>query len=146
MINTMKTIRKAALLLLFVSVIGFASGCNETAPAEPLDYVGYETGEIDAEYDKNLFFRNEYNLESADPSVIYVSEGEWAGWFFATGTNSGSGFKIYRSQNLTDWESAGEGFVRPTNIRFRIISESRSPLSREVLILLSAESTPTEKP
>ena len=46
-----KTIRKAALLLLFTYVVCLAAGCNEPTPAEPLDYIGYEYGEIDAEYD-----------------------------------------------------------------------------------------------
>ncbi|MBO5223800.1 MAG: carboxypeptidase regulatory-like domain-containing protein [Clostridia bacterium] len=71
-------------------------------------------------YDASLFYRNDKDIEGADPGAIYVSEEDdpvYGGWFYMAVTGydwqkKGDGgsygaFPMYRSKNLSDWEQCG---------------------------------------
>ncbi len=64
-------------------------------------------------YDTTLFYRNDLEIDGADPGVIYVSEEEdttYGGWFYmaTTGGSGNSAFPLYRSRDLARWERAGK--------------------------------------
>lgn len=65
-------------------------------------------------YNSNLFYVNTLEFEVADPSVIYVSEGEEKGYFYAYGTSDEigcHGFQAWRSKDLSHWECTGVAFI-----------------------------------
>lgn len=64
-------------------------------------------------YNNNLFYVNTLDFEVADPTVIYVSEGDEAGYFYAYGTSDEigcHGFQAWRSKDLSHWECTGVAF------------------------------------
>ncbi|WP_025724394.1 glycoside hydrolase family 43 protein [Acholeplasma granularum] len=65
-------------------------------------------------YNENLFFRNDLEVRIADPSVIYITEGKEAGYFYLYGTTdqlSATGIYAYRTKNFNDWQLMGPAFV-----------------------------------
>jgi len=61
-------------------------------------------------YNNNLFYVNNLEFAVADPSVIFITEGKDAGWFYAYGTSDNigcHGFECWRSKDLSHWESMG---------------------------------------
>ena len=61
-------------------------------------------------YNTDLFYLNALEFEVADPTVIYVEEGEEAGYFYAYGTSDDIrvyGIQSWRSKDMTHWESMG---------------------------------------
>ena len=61
-------------------------------------------------YNNNLFYVNNLEFAIADPSVIFITEGEDAGWFYAYGTSDDigcHGFQAWRSKDLSHWECTG---------------------------------------
>ena len=59
------------------------------------------------DYNKNLYYLNELKFEIADPSVIYIEEGDQKGYFYAYGTSDlvgCFGIQCWRSKDLTNWE------------------------------------------
>ncbi len=77
-------------------------------------YVTYENDTYDEySYNKNLYYLNELNFQIADPTVIYVEEGEGKGYFYAYGTSDliqCHGFQCWRSKDMTNWEYVGVAF------------------------------------
>ena len=77
-------------------------------------YVTYDSDtHEDYSYNKNLYYLNELNFQIADPTVIYVEEGEGAGYFYAYGTSDliqCHGFQCWRSKDMTNWEYVGVAF------------------------------------
>lgn len=113
----------AALVLLGVllstagcsipGITGGSGGENNTVTGE-FSYTSYESDTYDDySYNKNLYYLNELNFQIADPTVIYVEEGEGAGYFYAYGTSDliqCHGFQCWRSKDLTNWEYVGVAF------------------------------------
>ena len=66
----------------------------------------------------DIFYRNDLLTVGADPDVLYISEGEDAGYYYMYITSDdlhGSGFLAYKSRDLVEWVCAGvalrsEGF------------------------------------
>ena len=100
---------------LMASSIGCAlfSGGSSKVEGE-FDYVTYDSDTYeDYSYNKNLYYLNELNFQIADPTVIYVEEGEGAGYFYAYGTSDliqCHGFQCWRSKDMTNWEYVGVAF------------------------------------
>lgn len=58
----------------------------------------------------DIFYKNELLTVGADPDVIYISEGEDAGYYYMYITSDdlhGSGFLAYKSRDLVQWVCAG---------------------------------------
>ncbi len=76
-------------------------------------FASYDTS--DREINKDLFYVNSSSCWGADPAMIYVTEGEHAGYFYIYCTtnykNNGYGFYAWKSRNLTDWEEVGSVFL-----------------------------------
>ncbi len=93
-----------------VAAVGFV-GCGKSMSAS--QYEDYEKVSA-TNYNQNLFYLNEMNLSIADPSVIYVEQGEEAGWFYAYGTSDeidNRGFQCWRSRDMAHWEYKSIAFL-----------------------------------
>lgn len=99
--------------------LGTASGCNSSAGDVPLSYYYYmsETDElgnlIEKEYDHDLVYQNDLETLGADPSAIYITEGEEKGYYYMYNTSDpigATGYLAYRSKNLNDWECMGVAY------------------------------------
>lgn len=58
----------------------------------------------------DLFYENDLTTVGADPDVIYITEGEDAGYYYMYITSddlSGAGFLAYKSKDLVSWVCAG---------------------------------------
>lgn len=53
-----------------------------------------------------LSYQNTNKSRAADPCVLYISEGQYKGYFFAYYTSNTGGFAALKSKNLTDWTNA----------------------------------------
>lgn len=65
------------------------------------------------DYNGNLFYVNSLEFQIADPSVIYITEGKDAGYFYAYGTSDEincHGVQGWRSRDLSHWECTGVAF------------------------------------
>ncbi len=105
-----------SLVLAAVMLLSMVA-CSPEAPAVntyELSYESYANNNYDEyQYNKNLYYLNELNFQIADPSVIYIEEGEEAGYFYAYGTSDliqCHGFQCWRSKDLTNWEYRGVAF------------------------------------
>ncbi|MBR2381443.1 MAG: family 43 glycosylhydrolase [Clostridia bacterium] len=108
-----------AIMILGTLASTVACGNNpstnvETGVKGDFSYVTYENDTYDEySYNKNLYYLNELNFQIADPTVIYVEEGEGKGYFYAYGTSDliqCHGFQCWRSKDMTNWEYVGVAF------------------------------------
>ncbi|MDR3318324.1 MAG: family 43 glycosylhydrolase [Clostridiales bacterium] len=62
----------------------------------------------------NLFFQNLLDFKIADPSLLYIEEGEERGYFYVYGTSYGldgaTTFESWRSKDLSNWENMGVAY------------------------------------
>ncbi len=103
----------AALVAVFS--VGLLAGCG----GKRLVYHEYlseadEMGDaVIGDYDHNTFYQNDLTTLGADPSAIYVSEGEEKGYYYMYTTSDpigATGYLAYRSKNLNDWECVGVAY------------------------------------
>lgn len=116
-VNLMKkgsSMKKIVTMIVSLALaLCLMTGCAEITlgTVELKHYDTFSNAEQD--YNRNLFYRNDLETLGADPSVIYVEEGEEAGWFYMYATSDdigASGYQAWRSKNLTDWECTGVAF------------------------------------
>ena len=85
-----------------------------TPAAGDFSYESYDDDTYnDYSYNKNLYYLNELNFQIADPTVIFVEEGDGSGYFYAYGTSDliqCHGYQCWRSKDLTNWEYVGVAF------------------------------------
>ena len=117
-----RLISLALVVLMMFATLSLAVGCSLTgeesktgsAASGEFNYTTYDDVTYnDYSYNKNLYYLNELNFQIADPTVIYVDEGEGAGYFYAYGTSDliqCHGFQCWRSKDLTNWEYVGVAF------------------------------------
>lgn len=70
----------------------------------------YDSISENGDYNHGLYYRNDLDTLAADPSVIYISEGEEKGWFYLYGTSDEiktCGYQGWRSKDLNNWECVG---------------------------------------
>ena len=96
--------KKKLLVIILVVILTAAAAAGflflRSRPAEMT--VVTESGEV--------FYRNDLNTVGADPDVIYISEGEDAGYYYMYITSDdlhGAGFLAYKSRDLVEWTCAG---------------------------------------
>lgn len=118
----MKFFKKLAPAVALALCFGIG-GCGDTSFSVKL---GYNDGTLPnedgtlfyREYDESLFYRNDLTLKKvADPSVIYVEEGEYAGKLFLYGTSntlSVRGIGVWQSDDGVHWDSYGVAFEPET--------------------------------
>jgi beta-xylosidase len=97
-----------AVCLAFSSICGVTfSGCSENVTVTELSYYhGEQTDEIMGKplYNKDLFYRNDYNYESPDPFIF--DDTERSGYYYIYSTTG----RLYtkRSKDLVTWEAIGQ--------------------------------------
>lgn len=100
--------------LCLVMAMTLFTACGGTSGYGDVALSYYDTFSTEGkDFNKKLFYRNELETYAADPSVIYVTEGEEAGWFYMYATSDqigASGYQAWRSKNLNDWECTGVAF------------------------------------
>lgn len=104
------TLAKFMSLLLTLSTLISLTGCNSNK--SDLSYYTYDSN--DKEVNKSLFYVNSSSEWGADPSILYCTEGEYAGNYFVyctSGNINTAGIQVWRSKNLTDWELMGNAFM-----------------------------------
>lgn len=72
---------------------------DDTNTAETFDYATEMLSKMDnvsTGYNSSLFYVNTLEFQIADPSVIYVTEGEDAGYFYAYGTSDEIAATVFR--------------------------------------------------
>ena len=98
--------------LCFVMIL---TGCSFGNAGTDLGVVGLsyydEMGEEG--YNTDLFYRNDLSTRGADPGVVYISEGEYEGYFFLYGSDdfNSRGYSAIKSKDLVSWEFVGECFI-----------------------------------
>ncbi len=110
--SVIKRIATLALVLALVVSGGCGSKKSEKPTGEEVLKKNGKLKESTLNYrpslDEKLSYQNENTARAADPCVIYVTEGEYAGYFFAYATSGASGFNALKSKDLTHWTSARE--------------------------------------
>lgn len=116
----------AMLVPLGLSACGKGgTGSNPDADKDAKNWYK-DYAEVTAEdYNKNLYYLNELKFQIADPSVIWVPEGQMngahdedEGYFYAYGTSDMAnchGIQCWRSKDLTNWEFKSNAFVPDFN-------------------------------
>ena len=94
------------LWLVIVTIVGVAA-----AIIAGVFLLGKRKEEV-ASVSKNskIFYENTLETVGADPDVIYITEGEDAGYYYMYITSDdihGSGFLAYKSKDLVNWTCAG---------------------------------------
>ena len=126
---------KLLSLILSLGVVGSAAlglvacdapgGGTSSAPATTdatLDYDAEllsKAENVSDGYNSNLFYVNTLEFQVADPTVIYITEGEEKGYFYAYGTSDEigcHGFQAWRSKDLSHWECTGVAFQPDYNV------------------------------
>ncbi|MDO4940532.1 MAG: family 43 glycosylhydrolase [Erysipelotrichaceae bacterium] len=93
--------KKIIIYLLLISFVVSLTSCND---GNKFKVVSSD------DYNKELFYQNDLDTIGADPSVIYISEGEQEGYYYMYITSDEievSGYLAYRSKDLVDWECMG---------------------------------------
>lgn len=107
----------AGAALVASVAVGALAGCGSSSV--PLEYHYYysETDDLgnlkEQEYNHDLVYQNDLVTKGADPSAIYVEEGEEEGYYYMYTTSDpigATGYLSYRSKNLNDWECMGVAY------------------------------------
>lgn len=97
--------------------VGVLAGCGGKSVSLEYHYYMSETDEygniIEQDYNHELVYQNDLKEKGADPSAIYVTEGEEKGYYYMYSTSDpigATGYLCYRSKNLNDWECMGVAY------------------------------------
>ena len=66
------------------------------------------------EFNKDLFYKNSYEIPLGDPSV-FPREENGVTWFYVTGTTTAKNFEMWKTKNFTDWEKIGTVYTPGEN-------------------------------
>jgi len=119
---------KKIFLTVFLGIILLSVGCTTTPTTDDtkgtFSYKEQLLSE-DMDYNSSLYYLNTLEFQLADPTVVYIEEGEEAGYFYAYGTSDDIrvyGFQSWRSKDLTNWESMGIAYKPDFNDTWAVIN------------------------
>ena len=89
---------------------------DESTTYEQIDYYDgttYDEKEQNYLFNKEIFYRNDFNQSMADPGVLEITDPDDPdyGKFYAYGTRSGHGFEAFCSEDLANWEGRGWAYL-----------------------------------
>lgn len=127
----MKKSKIISFVLAVGMVAGVASSCKSGGGSDTtvLTRDNYnaellsEAENVSAGYNGNLFYVNTLEFQVADPSVIYIPEGDEAGYFYAYGTSDEigcHGFQAWRSKDLSHWECTGIAYAPDYSVTWAV--------------------------
>ena len=106
-----------AVALIAGVAVGTLAGCGGGDVELKYHYYHSELDElgdlIEQDYNHDLVYQNDLKTLGADPSAIYITEGEDAGYYYMYDTSdpiNATGYLCYRSKNLNDWECMGVAY------------------------------------
>jgi GH43 family beta-xylosidase len=108
----MKNKTKKIGLLSLTSLCLFLSSCSTYYSLGNVELSYSDNEDIVEGYNSNLYYRNDLELEGADPTVIYITEGEYKGYFMMYLAKS-EAVNVYKSKDLTSWEAVSVCFNPP---------------------------------
>ncbi len=90
---------------LILGAAGALAGCGSGQDVKAAK-LGWSTGlRGDNAYDTSLFYRNDNTFSSPDPGMIYIEEGEDAGYYYFYPTSiDGLSVRAYRTKDFVDYE------------------------------------------
>lgn len=100
-----------SLFLLLASTLCL-SGCSSYYNAGNVELSYYDNEDIVQGYNTDLYYRNDLDFEGADPTVIYIDEGEYKGYFLMYLAKS-EAVNVYKSKDLANWEAVSVCFNPP---------------------------------
>lgn len=103
---------KHFFLLLISSFSTMLSGCSSYYSIRTVDLKYYDNEDAIKGFNSDLYYRNDLEFEGADPTVIYVNEGEYAGYFMMYLAKS-EAVNVYKSKDLSSWEAVSVCFNPP---------------------------------
>lgn len=127
----MKKTKILSLIIAVGMIAGLAASCGENKGdgnavlaqdnynAELLS----RAEKVSTGYNGNLFYVNTLEFQVADPSVIYISEGDEKGYFYAYGTSDEigcHGFQAWRSKDLSHWECTGVAYMPDYSVTWAV--------------------------
>lgn len=102
--------RKILVVLTAVFMSFAALGCGNDLPY--YDSMSYSVGKEKADYNNNLFYRNDNKTSIADVAAVYIDDPASSeyGYYYLYGTTSTTSIQCYRSKTLEEWEPMGTVF------------------------------------
>lgn len=108
----MKKIAKKVYLTIFSLCSIILSACSSLYNIGIVDLKYYDNEDLVSGYNKELYYRNDLEFEGADPTVIYINEGEYNGYFIMYLAKSNA-VNTYKSKDLVSWESVSVCYNPP---------------------------------
>ncbi len=108
----MKRIFKKLYFVLFSLCSVLLSSCSQVYNIGVVDLKYYDNEDILIGYNNDLYYRNDLDFEGADPTVIYIDEGEYEGYFMMYLAKS-EAVNVYKSKDLASWEAVSVCFNPP---------------------------------
>ena len=108
----MKKFLKKIYLTLFSLCSIILSSCSSLYNIGVVELKYYDNEDIVNGYNKDLYYRNDLDFEGADPTVIYINEGEYNGYFIMYLAKSNA-VNAYKSKDLVSWEAVSVCFNPP---------------------------------
>lgn len=107
---------KRLFIFMFLFSAIFLTACadkNVIQLKENIPLPNYNQMTEGQDYNSNLFYRNDLLVRGADPTAIYISEGDEAGYFYLYTTSdliSVRGIMAWKSRDMNNWEVVGVVF------------------------------------
>ncbi len=112
-----KSVLALSAVLALSTAFGVLTACKDPEP-DPVEVGTFdyestllsEKENVNDGFNSNLFYVNTLDFQVADPTVIYITEGEDKGYFYCYGTSDeigGYGIQAWRSKDLARWETVG---------------------------------------
>jgi len=108
----MKKIFKKIYFALFSLCSVLLSSCSSFYNIGVVELKYYDNEDILVGYNSDLYYRNDLDFEGADPTVIYINEGEYNGYFMMYLAKS-EAVNVYKSKDLASWEAVSVCFNPP---------------------------------
>lgn len=105
----MRSKNKYGIVFLVLLILLYTCACEEQQVVD-FELAHHNAICEDGNYNNSLFYRNDLNIHAADPDCIYITEGEYEGWFFMYATSDDVGCRgimSWKSRDMHSWVVSG---------------------------------------
>lgn len=99
----MKKIFRVLLITLLFSLSVKLISCSTVYDMGVVNLEYYDNEDLNIGHNESLYYRNDLAFRGADPTVIYITEGEYEGYFMMYLAKS-EAVNVYKSKDLANWE------------------------------------------
>ena len=110
----MKRIFRLILIMLLFTLSFKLIGCSKVYDLGIVDLKYYDNEDVLIGHNNDLFYRNDLDFKGADPTVIYITEGEYEGYFMMYLAKS-EAVNVYKSKDMANWEVVSVCFTPSMN-------------------------------